>query len=323
MTRSSRFATVAATAAAVALTVLFVVLTPSASAAPTWPAVRQGATGPDAATVQYLLRQHGHDIPADGSFGPVTAAAVTGFQSARGLVADGNVGSQTWPHLVVAVRQGSSGDAVRAAQTQLNKYGAGLAVDGNFGSVTDAAVRSYQGAHGLAADGLVGTQTWQSLLGGGDDGGGGGGGGDPAGYALPLDRGALPRAAYAGPHWNGTPAVDLIVSYVPAYAITSGTVDHYDSTTCGTGIRLLQPDGSRFVYCHLSARAVAEGTRVAAGALLGTTGDTGNSGAPHLHVEIRTADGSARCPQSYLLAVYDGAAPPGLTSLPTTGCTVS
>ncbi|MGH3762964.1 peptidoglycan-binding protein [Actinophytocola sp.] len=312
--RSSRLVRVAATAAALALTLLFVVLTPPASAAEPWPSVRQGATGADAVTVQYLLRQHGHDIPADGDFGPVTAAAVTDFQAAQGLTADGMVGPQTWPRLVVPVQQGSSGEAVKAAQTQLNKYGAGLTVDGAFGPVTDGAVRAYQGSHGLAVDGLVGPQTWQSLV-------SGAGGGDPSGFSLPLDRGALPREAYGASHWNANPAVDLIVSYVPAYAITSGVVDHYDSDSCGIGIRLLQPDGSRFIYCHLSERAVAEGAQVSAGTRLATTGDTGNSGEPHLHVEIRTSDGNARCPQSYLLAIYDGATPPSLGSLPTGGCT--
>jgi peptidoglycan hydrolase-like protein with peptidoglycan-binding domain len=300
---------------AVAAAAVFLVVSPSATAAGAWPSVRQGAGGPDVVTVQYLLRHHGHGIPADGDFGPVTASAVTAFQSARGLVADGVVGPQTWPYLIVPVRQGSTGEAVRAAQTQLNKHGAGLAVDGRFGSVTDGAVRAYQSAHGLAVDGLVGPQTWQSLLGGGS-------GPAPGPHALPLARGALPRAAYGAPHWNGNPAVDLMVSYVPAYAITSGTVDHYDSASCGIGIRLLQPDGSRFVYCHLSARSVAEGASVSAGTRLATTGDTGNSGDPHLHVEIRTADGVARCPQRYLLAIYDGGTPPALTSLPTSGCTV-
>jgi len=309
--RVSRLTGVAAAVAALALT-LFLTAAVPANAALAWPSVGQGASGPNTTTVQYLLRQHGHDVAADGNFGPLTTSAVASFQSARGLTADGQVGSQTWPHLVVTVRQGSSGEAVRAAQTQLNKYGAGLGVDGNFGAATDGAVRSYQGSHGLAADGVVGAQTWESLV---------GGGGGPSGFALPLDRGAVPRAAYAQSHWNSTPAVDLIVTNVPAYAIKSGTVDHYDSTSCGIGIRLLQSDGARFVYCHLSARSVGDGASVAAGARIGTTGDTGNSGAPHLHVEIRTSDGVARCPQSYLLAIYDGAQPPSLNSLPTSGCT--
>ncbi|MFH0240849.1 peptidoglycan-binding protein [Streptomyces sp. HK10] len=283
-------------------------------ALPAWPSVSQGASGADTTTAQYLLRHYGHGIAADGQFGPATHSAVVSFQSARGLIADGVIGSQTWPHLIVSVSQGASGDAVRAAQVQLNVYGAGIAVDGQFGPATDSAVRSFQSSHGLAADGLVGPRTWQSLL-------GGDGGGSPSGYSLPLDRGAVSRAAYAASHWNSTPAVDLIVSYVPTYAIRSGVVDHYNSSSCGIGIRLLQSDGSRFVYCHLSARSVGDGAQVTAGARLGTTGDTGNSGAPHLHVEIRTSDGVARCPQSYLLAIYDGYTPPGLNTLPTSGCT--
>ncbi|MFG2302476.1 M23 family metallopeptidase [Actinacidiphila glaucinigra] len=113
------------------------------------------------------------------------------------------------------------------------------------------------------------------------------------------------------------------MSYVPAYAIKSRVVDHYNSETCGIGIRLLQSDSSRFVYCHLSARSVADGVQVAAGTRIATTGDTGNSGAPHLHVEIRTSDGVAHCPQDYLLAIYDGRTPPTFGSLPTSGCTTA
>ena len=286
-------------------------ITPQANALPAWPSVSQGATGPNVTTVQYLLRHHGHGIAADGQFGAATKSAVVAFQSSRGLTADGSVGAQTWPQLIVAVRQGSAGDAVRAAQTQLNRYGAGLAVDGQFGSGTDRAVRNFQGSHGLAVDGQVGPQTWQTLVGGSTS----------SGYALPLARSAAGRSDYAASHWNSTPAVDLMVSYVPAYAVTATVADHYDSTSCGIGLRLLRPDGSRFVYCHLSARSVADGASVSAGTRVGTTGDTGNSGAPHLHIEIRTADGVARCPQPFLLAIYDGVAPPSLSSLPTSGCT--
>ena len=294
------------------LAAVTLLLAPSASALAAWPNVAQGANGANVTTIQYLLRHHGHDIAADGDFGPATRSAVVSFQSAQGLTADGSVGQQTWPRLVVTVRQGNTGDAVRAAQTQLNRYGAGLSVDGQFGARTDSAVRAFQGAHGLAVDGVVGAQTWNTLV---------AGGGGTGGYSLPLARSAAGRSDYAASHWNSTPAVDLMVSYVPAYAITTTVADHYDSSSCGTGLRLLRPDGSRFVYCHLSARSVADGASVSAGTQVGVTGNTGNSGAPHLHVEIRTADGLARCPQPLLLAIYDGVPPPSLSSLPTTGCT--
>lgn len=144
-----------------------------------------------------------------------------------------------------------------------------------------------------------------------------------AGYSLPLDKDAAGRGDYEQPHYGQNPAIDLIVTNLPAYAVQGGTVEHYDSETCGTGIRLLQSDGSRFVYCHLSERTTANGATVEAGTRVGTTGDTGNSGAPHLHVEIRTSDGVAHCPQEYLLAIYDGKTPPGLGDLPTSGCTTA
>lgn len=39
----------------------------------------------------------------------------------------------------------------------------GIPADGTFGSGTDAAVRHYQSAHGLTADGIVGRNTWAAL----------------------------------------------------------------------------------------------------------------------------------------------------------------
>lgn len=125
-----------------------------------WPLVRQGDSGPVVRTVQHLLRQGGATITADGAFGPATDSAVRTFQSARGLTADGLVGSQTWPALVVTVRNGSTGEAVRGAQVQL-----GVTVDGNFGPATEAAVRSFQTSSGLTSDGVVGPLTWQHLVG--------------------------------------------------------------------------------------------------------------------------------------------------------------
>ncbi|MFF9848843.1 peptidoglycan-binding domain-containing protein [Streptomyces litmocidini] len=78
--------------------------------------------------------------------------------------------------MIVTVRKGDNGSAVKAAQTQLNRYGAGLAVDGAFGDGTDAKVRSFQSSHGLDADGIVGPDTWRALVTGSSGGTGGGGG---------------------------------------------------------------------------------------------------------------------------------------------------
>jgi hypothetical protein len=58
--------------------------------------VRLGDSGPDVATLQAAL-----GIAADGSFGPVTDAAVRAFQASVGLDADGIVGAQTWKAVVI------------------------------------------------------------------------------------------------------------------------------------------------------------------------------------------------------------------------------
>ena len=75
--------------------------------------------------------------------------------------------------VMVSVSQCKNGDRtpeVGAIQTLLNslgykgKDGKILEVDSSFGINTDFAVRSFQGASGLDADGVVGQYTWQALL---------------------------------------------------------------------------------------------------------------------------------------------------------------
>jgi hypothetical protein len=62
------------------------------------------------------------------------------------------------------VVEGSSGPAVSAAQIALNaRVSPKLSVDGLFGQVTLAAVRSFQTLHGLTVDGVVGPATWKIL----------------------------------------------------------------------------------------------------------------------------------------------------------------
>ena len=144
-----------------------------------WPLLRQGepAPGPLAVepirSLQYLLRQHGHgNVAVDGIFGLITAGAVRAFQQSRRLLVDGIVGNQTWPAIIVQVRQGSNGDAVRGVQSQFQARNLsgdpskGLQVDGIFGPKTDAAVRGFQQAAGLGVDGIVGPITWNALVNG-------------------------------------------------------------------------------------------------------------------------------------------------------------
>jgi peptidoglycan hydrolase-like protein with peptidoglycan-binding domain len=142
-----------------------------------WPLARQGDQQHPIQTLQYLLRARGHALAVDGIFGPGTAAAVRAFQQQRGLAADGIVGPSTWPALVITVRQGSQGDAVRGVQEEFqfrNLSGdpsKGPQVDGVFGPKTDAAVRGFQQALHLdipsvTVDGIVGPVTWQALVSG-------------------------------------------------------------------------------------------------------------------------------------------------------------
>ena len=72
------------------------------------------------------------------------------------------LGQLDWPHLIVTVRMGDHGDAVRALQTLLPHE---LVVDGNFGPATDAEVREFQRMFAPPADGVVGPVTWQAVLG--------------------------------------------------------------------------------------------------------------------------------------------------------------
>ena len=56
------------------------------------------------------------------------------------------------------IKRGDRGDDVRTLQRLLR-----LTDDGIFGAQTEAAVKSYQAAHGLTADGIVGWLTWTML----------------------------------------------------------------------------------------------------------------------------------------------------------------
>jgi peptidoglycan hydrolase-like protein with peptidoglycan-binding domain len=134
----------------------------------TWPLLKKNSRNEPVQSVQYLLRAHGRTVTVDGIFGPNTEAAVRAFQSSTGLAADGIVGDRTWTALVITVRKGNTGDAVRAVQDQANSRtgdpGHPFPVDGVFGPRTDEWVRGFQRGVGIGVDGIVGPVTWNHLV---------------------------------------------------------------------------------------------------------------------------------------------------------------
>jgi peptidoglycan hydrolase-like protein with peptidoglycan-binding domain len=147
----------------------------NAAAAASWPTVKSGQRGTDVKTVQLLLIHRGYSLKADGVFGSGTAAKVKSFQKAKGLRADGIVGANTWSKLILTVKTGSKGNAVKALQLQLTDNGYATNADGAFGTRTAEKVRAFQKAKGLKADGIAGPNTWAALVRGGGSSGGGSG----------------------------------------------------------------------------------------------------------------------------------------------------
>ena len=130
-----------------------------------WPIIRSGSSGRDVVTAQYLLRARGYGVSADGAFGAGTEGAVKSFQTTQALTSDGVVGANTWEKLIQTVQNGSTGDAVRAAQDQLlNRFGYGVSMDGVFGGGTKIGAQNFQRSRDLTDDGIVNLSTWSALV---------------------------------------------------------------------------------------------------------------------------------------------------------------
>lgn len=148
-----------------------------------YPVLKVGSSGSDVSDMQTRLKELGYYTGSiDGRFAGGTQDAVKAFQSANGLTADGIAGRATQDKLystgAVAktittsgtssayslLKDGSYGTEVRKLQarlTELGYYAGG--VDGVYGSSTESAVKSFQRANGLSADGQAGEATQKKL----------------------------------------------------------------------------------------------------------------------------------------------------------------
>lgn len=149
-------------------------VTQTAPAAASHPVLRIGARGEDVKGLQRQLVAAGFDPgPVDGWFGPRTQAAVRAFQQGRGITVDGWVGPQTWSRLDNVgggaaaggrMVQGASGPQVAQLQQMLQSLGYYHSnIGGNFGPLTEAAVRAFQRDRRLTVDGWAGPQTMAAL----------------------------------------------------------------------------------------------------------------------------------------------------------------
>ncbi len=140
----------------------------------------------DVNEVKYLQQQlnlfyHSY-ISVDGYFGDITTEYVKKFQTDCCLTVDGIVGSQTWSYLDAIVpysqtihstlsqHSKNNPQEVKYLQARLNQLArqgksgtTTIAVDGLFGSQTEARVRQFQTDFNLRVDGLVGNNTWTVL----------------------------------------------------------------------------------------------------------------------------------------------------------------
>lgn len=108
---------------------------------------------------------------------------------------------------------------------------------------------------------------------------------------FPLDsKGFVTRGVGSGQEYGvAHPGLDIAVpSETEVRAAGGGSVVEVSETPeYGKMIRLSHPDGYETLYGHLSQILVKQGDKVALGAVIGLSGNTGRSTAPHLHFEMR------------------------------------
>lgn len=120
---------------------------------------------------QLLTKLRIYRQPEAGIFNKAVQSSVKLFQFRVFLSPDGIVGPLTWQALYTEapvnmpiLRFGSSGEAVATVQEvlRISKHYGGK-IDGDFGTLTEKAVRAFQKSFGMEADGIVNQETWTAL----------------------------------------------------------------------------------------------------------------------------------------------------------------
>ncbi len=150
------------------------------SASITYSAMQMGDDGTAVRNLQYTLYELGYyDGSIDGVYGQTTSDAVRAFQIQNRLTVDGKAGTETLKKLYSrdarsataaqtsyeSVRPGARGNEVVEIQECLEQMGFLDEVNGEYDAKTEAAVRAFQKANGLTADGIAGNQTLMVLFG--------------------------------------------------------------------------------------------------------------------------------------------------------------
>ncbi len=140
--------------------------------------LKLGDRGTDVKNLQQRLKDLGYLAgSADGVFGSATESALMTFQTTNGLSADGVAGKNTQTVLYGAnaksyasstdssmLKRGSQGTLVKNMQQKLKDLGYyNGTITGNFGPLTEEAVKDFQRAQGLSADGIAGVNTLNKL----------------------------------------------------------------------------------------------------------------------------------------------------------------
>lgn len=107
----------------------------------------------------------------------------------------------------------------------------------------------------------------------------------------PLDaKGFVTRGVGSGQEYGAThPGLDIAVPEGTEVRAAGGglVVEVNENPEYGKMVRLAHPQGYETLYGHLSQINVRQGDRISIGTVLGLSGNTGHSTAPHLHFEVR------------------------------------